>query len=66
MSEDGLPKRWTTSPPIARAVMDSSIAIVLYFDATGQAVPHLYYQDPELYLREHYYDHSMHEWFLGE
>ena len=46
--------------------MDSSIAIVLYFDATGQAIPRLYYQDPELYLRERYYDHSMHEWVFGE
>ena len=46
--------------------MDSSIAIVLYFDPTGQAIPRLYYQDPELYLRERYYDHSIHEWVLGE
>ena len=46
--------------------MDSSIAVVLYFDATGQAIPRLYYQDPELYLRERYYDHSVLEWVLGE
>ena len=46
--------------------MDSSIAIVLYFDATGQAIPRLYYQDPGLYLRERYYNHSTRKWVLGE
>jgi hypothetical protein len=66
VSEDGLPKQWTTSSSITKAVMDSSIAIVLYSNATGQTGPRLYYQDPELYLREHYYDHSMQEWALGE
>ncbi|KIM36576.1 hypothetical protein M413DRAFT_424693 [Hebeloma cylindrosporum] len=66
VSEDGHLKRWTIGSPITRAVMGSSIAIVLYFDATGQSIPRLYYQDPELYLREHYYDHSLSEWVLGD
>ena len=67
VSEGGVPKQWTTNSSITRAVMDSSIAIVLYIDATSlQAIPRLYYQDPELYLREHYYDYSMREWVLGE
>ena len=59
-------KRWEVSPPITRAVAGSSIAAVILCDANGRHGTHIYYQDPELYLREHYFDRSLDQWLLGE
>lgn len=63
---DVFKKRWEISPPITRAIPGSSIAAVILCDANGQHGTHIYYQDPELYLREHYFDRSVDRWVLGE
>ena len=64
--EDGPGKPWKIGRPITRAVNGSSIAVVKCFDDKGQACSRVYYQDPDLYLRERYYDSSTRQWVLGE
>lgn len=50
---------WKPRPPITRALKGSTFAVVYFPDADGLTVPHIYYQDPELRLREHcYYFHK--------
>ena len=53
--------------PIAKAVKGSSIAVIQRPSTTGQ-VSCIFYQDPELHLRERNYDElgSMDKWVLGE
>jgi len=57
---------WKEAPQIAKAVKGSSFAIIR--DPTNKRVSRIYYQDPELILRECYYDHlgTMGQWVLGE
>lgn len=62
----GPTEEWNTHPPITQAVAGSSIAVVGFFDPNGQYVPRVYYQDPELRLREHWFDHSIAQWVIGE
>ena len=56
--------------PIARAVKGSSFAIVRSPDTdANKIVSRIYYQDPELCLRERYYTHlgtTADQWVLGE
>lgn len=59
-------KEWNTHPPIAQAVTGSSIAVVGFYGPSGQYVPRIYYQDPELRLREQWLDPSMGQWVIGE
>ena len=49
---------WKVAPLITRAVKGSSFAIVMSLDSdANKFVSRIYYQDPELCLREHYYSH---------
>jgi hypothetical protein len=64
--EDGPMKQWKIGRPIVRALTGSSIAVVKCFDDNGQVYSRIYYQDPELYLRERYYNNSTHQGVLGE
>jgi len=60
---------WKETPPIARAVKGSSFAVVRSPDSdTNNIVSRIYYQDPELCLREHYYSHlgTTGPWVPGE
>ena len=62
----GPTKRWKEAQPIIKAVKGSSFAIII--DPTIKQVSHIYYQDPELHLKECYYDHldTMRKWDLGK
>ena len=54
---------WRNDPAkIARAVKGSSIAVIM--DDNGPARYRVYYQDPELHLKEYYSSGS--QWILGE
>jgi hypothetical protein len=64
--EDGPRKLWKIGRPITRAVNGSSIAVVKCFDDNRQIYSRIYYQDPELHLKERYYDSSTRQWVLGE
>ena len=66
VTQEGAKKQWDTHTPITQAVAGSSIAVVGFFGPNGQYVPRIYYQDPELRLREHWFDHSRAEWVLGK
>ena len=46
---------WKEAQPIAKALRGSSFAIIR--DPTNKQVSRIYYQDPELHLRECRYDH---------
>ena len=48
------------------AVKGSSIAFTECSDANGLFHSHIYYQDPELYLREIIYNGSTRQWIPGE
>jgi len=61
--------RWKEAPPIAKAVKGSSFAIVRSPDSDlNKIVSRIYYQDAELCLREHCYNHSRYtdQWVPGE
>jgi hypothetical protein len=62
----GAAKPWEEAQPIANAVKGSSFSIIR--DPTNKRISRVYYQDPELNLRECYYDHlgTMGPWNLGE
>ena len=49
---------------VARAVKGSNITVIMY--DYRSAWYWVYYQDPELYLIESYYNHSKCQWILGE
>ena len=49
---------------VARAVKGSNIAAII--DNNGPARYRVYYQDPELHLKECYYDTSVNRWVPGE
>jgi hypothetical protein len=62
----GPTKRWKEAQPITNAIKGSSIAIIK--DPTIKRVSRIYYQDPELHLKECCYGHfgTMGQWVLGE
>jgi hypothetical protein len=66
VDQQGPTKEWNTHLPITEAVAGSSLAIVGFFNPDRQYVPRVYYQDPELRLREHWFDHSTAQWVVGE
>jgi len=49
-----------------KAEKGSSIAVAEYSDAKGIFHSHIYYQDPELHLREVVYKGSTGKWHPGE
>jgi len=55
VNQRGSTKPWKEALPIAKAVKGSSFAIIR--DPTNKVVSRIYYQDPELHLRELCYDH---------
>ena len=56
---------WRNDPAeVARAVKGSNIAVIM--DDNEPARYRVYYQDPELHLRERYFNHSNGQWILGE
>jgi len=59
-------KPWNEALPFAKAVKGSSFAIIR--DPTNKRVSRIYYQDPELHLRECCYHHlgTMGQWVFGE
>jgi hypothetical protein len=63
----GPTKPWEEALPISTAVKGSSFAIIRDPD-TNRLVSRIYYQDPELRLRECCYDHlgTAGQWALGE
>ena len=61
--------QWKEALPIAKAVKGSSFAVVRSPDSdVNKIVSRIYYQDLELCLREHCYNHSdtMDQWVPGE
>ena len=66
VNQRGPTKPWKVALPIVRAVKGSKFAIIR--DPTNKRVSRIYYQDPELHLRESYYDHvgTMGQWIFGE
>ena len=60
---------WDERPDITKAVKGSNFAVVRCPDSDpNKIVSRIYYQDPDLYLREQYYDHlsTPAQWVLGE
>ena len=60
---------WKEAPPIARAIKGSSLAVIRSPDSGAKKImSHIYYQDPELCLRERYYNHlgTTDQWLAGE
>ena len=54
----GPTNRWKEAPPIAKAVKGSSFAVIRSPDSdANKIVSRIYYQDLELCLREHFYNH---------
>jgi hypothetical protein len=69
VNQRGPTRPWKAAPPITRAVKGSSFAIVRSPDSdANKIVSHIYYQDPELCLRERYYNHlgTMDQWVASE
>jgi hypothetical protein len=66
VNQRGSTQPWKEALPIAKALRGSSFAIVK--DPTIKLVSRIYYQDPELHLKELCYDHSgnTEQWVLGE
>ncbi|KIM47266.1 hypothetical protein M413DRAFT_7801 [Hebeloma cylindrosporum] len=56
-------KVWTDCPRIAKAAKNSSFAVVKC--PNTKLVSRIYYQDPELHLRERHYDRFWDGWTLG-
>ena len=57
---------WKKAPPIVKAVKGSSFAVVKPHNLdASKMVSRIYYQDPELYLKECYYTPSD-QWVAGE
>jgi len=61
-------KTWSKlkSRAFNQAVQGSSIANADWVDANGLHHASIFYQDPELRLREHSYDFSAGQWVAGE
>jgi len=60
---------WKEAPPITKAVKGSSFAVVRSSDFDAKKiVARIYYQDPELYLKECYYSPlgTTDQWVFGE
>ena len=57
---------WLKCGAFKKAVQGSSIASVAWVDANGLHHASIFYQDPELRLREHSYDFSAGQWVAGE
>jgi hypothetical protein len=60
---------WKEAQPIARAIKGSSFAVVRSPDSdANKIVSRIYYQDPELSLRERYSNHlgTIDQWVAGE
>ena len=55
VNQCGSSQPWKEALPIAKAVRSSSFAIIR--DPTNKLVSRIYYQDPELHLKELCYDH---------
>ncbi|KIM47249.1 hypothetical protein M413DRAFT_7794 [Hebeloma cylindrosporum] len=64
VAQEGPTKEWDSHPPITLALPGTGIAVVGFVNPTGQYALRVYYQDPELYLREHWFDHSIPKWVL--
>ena len=63
------PTRWKEASPIARALKGSSFAVVMSPESdANKIVSCIYYQDLELCLREHSYNHlgTTDQWVPGE
>lgn len=56
---------WKRNMIITRAVKDSSIAVVDWVDTNGLRHISLFYQDPELCLKECSFDFSVNRWASG-
>ena len=57
--------KWQNDPAeVARAVQGSNIAAII--DSNRPAQYRVYYQDPELHLKDCYYDTSVNRWVPGE
>ncbi|KIM47250.1 hypothetical protein M413DRAFT_7795 [Hebeloma cylindrosporum] len=59
---------WNEGPEIAMAVKGSGLAVVKCPESdANKIISRIYYQDPDLYLRERYFDHlgSLGQWVLG-
>lgn len=58
---------WKEAPSVAMAIKGSSFAVIRKPQA-NKLVSHIYYQDPELRLRECCYDHlgTANKWTIGE
>jgi len=67
VNRSGPTNAWKEAPSIAMAVKGSSFAIIRKPEA-NKLVSRIYYQDPELRLRECCYDHlgTADEWTIGE
>jgi len=63
----GIMKAWEEALSVAMAVKGSSFAIIGQSD-NNKLISRIYYQDPELRLRECRYDHlgTTNQWSLGE
>lgn len=63
----GLTKAWEKALPVATVVKGSSFAIISQSD-NNKLISRIYYQDPELRLKECCYDHlgTTDQWSLGE
>lgn len=67
VDQQGPTKEWNVNPPITtQAVVGSSIAVIGFFDPNRLSVLRVYYQDPELRLRERCFNHSTSQWVIGE
>ena len=56
---------WVKGRIIAKAIHGSSIAAITYLHSNGEVV-HVYYQDPDLHLREMVWSPTMLQWVSGE
>jgi hypothetical protein len=56
---------WVKGRILAKAIKWSSIAAVACLHSNGEAV-HVYYQDPNLHLREHVWSPGELRWVSGE
>ncbi|KIM47269.1 hypothetical protein M413DRAFT_271918 [Hebeloma cylindrosporum] len=66
LGQNGETKDWGQGPTITKALKGTYIAAVRCFDSNGLAHSRIYYQGPELHLREYYFDRSRKKWALGD
>ncbi|KAF8801587.1 hypothetical protein BYT27DRAFT_7198157 [Phlegmacium glaucopus] len=59
-------KKWTKDGARKKAVKGSSIAAICWSDANGLVHFRMFYQDPELRLREYVYDPSADSYYIGD